>query len=201
MLGGAVISIAIMTLVEYGLDVDLRLDQWWISLGAPLTLMVTVVLISLLGLLHLKSSYGARRDTYAGFTATQGLQGDLTDMQRGIRGYFLTQQPEYLDTVRRAATSAPKLFQQLDSIAQDSPELRMLLAPLSDDLQRAEESADCRFGGTGLGLAISKSLVEKMGGRIGFTSAVGLGTTFSVELARVEATGIVVEVQAQRMTA
>lgn len=32
-------------------------------------------------------------------------------------------------------------------------------------------------GGTGLGLAISKSLVEKMGGKIWFTSS-GKGTTF-----------------------
>jgi len=42
--------------------------------------------------------------------------------------------------------------------------------------------SDGRQGrGTGLGLSICKSMTEQMGGRIGFTSKVGLGTTFWVE--------------------
>lgn len=36
--------------------------------------------------------------------------------------------------------------------------------------------------GTGLGMPISKKLIERMGGKISFTSTVGVGTTFVLEL-------------------
>ena len=47
---------------------------------------------------------------------------------------------------------------------------------------QADSSDSRQKGGSGLGLNISKALIEKMGGKIGFSSEAGAGTTFFLEL-------------------
>lgn len=48
------------------------------------------------------------------------------------------------------------------------------------------DSTDTRHaGGSGLGLIISKELVERMDGKIGFTTTTGLGTSFYIDLPEV----------------
>jgi len=50
--------------------------------------------------------------------------------------------------------------------------------------QAAESSSRAKTG-TGLGLSIAKSIVERLGGLIGFETSPGTGTTFFVELEEV----------------
>jgi two-component system sensor histidine kinase BaeS len=82
-------------------------------------------------------------------------------------------------TLRAHKTATEVVLEVADTGAGITPED---LPHVFDRFWRAEKSRSRATGGSGLGLAIVRKLAEAHGGTTTATSAVGVGSTFSIHL-------------------
>ena len=57
---------------------------------------------------------------------------------------------------------------------------------LFDSFVQVESADGIKRTGTGLGLAITKKIVQRLGGKVHFESVLGTGTTFFVDLPKID---------------
>ena len=91
-----------------------------------------------------------------------------------------TTQGEVVLVARAEEGPAPVLVFEVRDTGIGIPPER--LDAVFESFTQADGSITRRFGGTGLGLSISRQLVELMRGRVGVTSEVGKGSTFTCTL-------------------
>jgi len=123
----------------------------------------------------------------AGEAASWALLGDPGRLRQVLLNLLsnavkFTQTGEILAAARvlsRADASVELEFSVADTGPGIPPEAA---ARLFTPFTQGDSSTTRRFGGTGLGLAISKSLVELMGGEMGFESEPGRGARFHFRL-------------------
>jgi PAS domain S-box-containing protein len=107
-----------------------------VAVALALTLMVSLVLTTCL--VELKTASDARKQNHEALTQMRSLLGGLADMQRGMRVYLLTGQPEAWTTTVSGRMTARQALAHLASLLSDNPSQTALLASIQADFTRLE---------------------------------------------------------------
>jgi two-component system phosphate regulon sensor histidine kinase PhoR len=105
-----------------------------------------------------------------------------------VMGNLVENAVKYCPGARIVVTAKPRSGSGVTiAIADTGPGIEQRhLGRIFERFYRVDPGRSRELGGTGLGLSIVKHLVEALGGTVSVTSAVGKGTTFTVELPKVE---------------
>ena len=106
----------------------------WLTITGSLTLMTMIALVSAVSFAQLKSSTAWQRHTYEVLVAAETILGNLTDAQRGLRGYVLTGQSAALVPYQSGTNNLPGQLAQLFALTRDNPGQQAHLKILSADL-------------------------------------------------------------------
>ena len=116
------------------------------------------------------------------------VEGDAVALDRVVRNLLENavkhSPPDHAVTVSLTSREKRLLIEVTDRGIGIPPEH---LPKLFDRFYRIDAARRRTDGGAGLGLAIVKTLVEALGGSVGVQSEIGVGSTFTVELIRVNA--------------
>lgn len=100
----------------------------------------------------------------------------LTNLFSNAAKFSYQNEPIIIDVERKKSLITVSITNKGHGIPEES------FSKIFQSFSQVDSSDSRQKGGTGLGLSISKSIVEKMGGSVGFTSKLNESTTFYFEL-------------------
>jgi PAS domain S-box-containing protein len=120
----------------------------WLPVTASVTLMVMIAVISSVSFARLSSANYWQKHTYDVIDEAQVLLGNLTDTQRGMRGYILSGQPAALDLYQGAVADIPQQLDRLETLTSDNPgqqaRLKTLRSAVADVVAYSHRLLDAR---------------------------------------------------------
>ncbi len=103
----------------------------WIPVSGALTLMVMIIFVSVVNTMSLKRATFWRRHTIEVILKSHAFEDNLTDLQRGARGYTTLGDTSALASFLASAKEEPALIAQLAELTKDNPTQQRRLAEIS----------------------------------------------------------------------
>ena len=92
----------------------------WVPIATSMTLIVMIAFISVATLFGLRNALGWRKHTYEVLLTAKSLENNLADIQRGLRGYVLSGQSEFLTPYAEGTNEAPRQLAHLIDLTRDN---------------------------------------------------------------------------------
>jgi methyl-accepting chemotaxis protein len=101
----------------------------------PLAILVGISVVSYLNTARLIEGAATRHQANKVLQTLEEIHTQLSDAQRGERGYVITGQERYLEPYHKAVKQIPQEVEALDRLARDNPKLHRQLSRLSTMIQ------------------------------------------------------------------